>query len=53
MDGPHQGHTNKMDSVYLENYFWIYAHTIYDIFLIARNLFLLKLVLRYKNIIPQ
>ena len=22
----HQGHTNKMDSEYLENYVWIYAH---------------------------
>ena len=22
----HQGHTNKMDSKYLENYVWIYAH---------------------------
>ena len=23
----HQGHTNKMDSAYLENYSWIYVHT--------------------------
>ena len=22
----HQGHRNKMDSEYLENYVWIYAH---------------------------
>ena len=22
----HQGHTNKMDSKYLENYVWIYVH---------------------------
>ena len=22
----HQGHTNKMDSEYLENYVWIYTH---------------------------
>ena len=23
----HQGHANQMDSEYLENYVWIYAHT--------------------------